>query len=257
MSKVDELAEILKNSRKAVFFGGAGMSTESGIPDFRSADGIYSQSLNQKFRPEEMASHSFLVNHPEEFFEFYRQRMVFMNAEPNDGHRALAKLEECGILNAVVTQKIDGLHQTAGSKTVYELHGSSFRWSCMKCGKVYSREYALQEENKPIPHCTDCGGVVRPGVVLYEEGLDDEIVENAIKAVGEADTLIVGGTSLVVYPAAGMIRYFRGKNLVIINKTETKADSRAKLVIREPIGETLHKAVNRLFHNENEATYGN
>ncbi|MBO6178819.1 MAG: NAD-dependent protein deacylase [Selenomonadaceae bacterium] len=257
MSKVDELAEILKNSRKAVFFGGAGMSTESGIPDFRSADGIYSQSLNQKFRPEEMASHSFLVNHPEEFFEFYRQRMMFMNAKPNEGHFALATLEEQGILKAVVTQNIDGLHQMAGSKTVYELHGSSLRWPCIKCGKVYPMEYALQDENKPIPHCADCGDVVRPGVVLYEEGLDDEIVENAIKAIGEADTLIVGGTSLVVYPAAGMIRYFRGKNLVIINKTETSADSRANLVIREPIGETLHKAVNRLFHNENEATYEN
>ena len=257
MSKADELAEILKVSKKAVFFGGAGMSTESGIPDFRSADGIYSQRLNQKFRPEEMASHSFLVNHPEEFFEFYRRRMMFMNAKPNDGHRALATLEDHGILNAVVTQNIDELHQMAGSNTVYELHGSSLRWPCIRCGKVYPMEYALQEENKPIPHCADCGGVVRPGVVLYEEGLDDKIVENAIKAIGEADTLIVGGTSLVVYPAAGMIRYFRGKNLVIINKTETNADEWADLVIREPIGETLHKAVNRTFHNENEATNGN
>ena len=251
MCKADELAEILKVSKKAVFFGGAGMSTESGIPDFRSADGIYSQRLNQKFRPEEMASHSFLVNHPEEFFEFYRQRMMFMNAKPNDGHRALAKLEERGILNAVVTQNIDGLHQMAGSMTVYELHGSSLRWPCMKCGKVYPMTYALQEENKPIPHCADCGGVVRPGVVLYEEGLDDKIVENAIKVIGEADTLIVGGTSLVVYPAASMIRYFRGKNLVIINKTETNADEWADLVIRESIGETLHKAVNIFFRHIN------
>ncbi|MBQ7479396.1 MAG: NAD-dependent protein deacylase [Selenomonadaceae bacterium] len=247
MSNTDELARILKGSTKAVFFGGAGMSTESGIPDFRSAGGIYSQSLHQKFRPEEMASHSFLINHPAEFFEFYRQRMVFMDAKPNDGHRALAKLEEQGILKAVVTQNIDGLHQMAGSRTVYELHGSSLRWPCMKCGKVYPMEYALQEENKPIPHCSDCGGVVRPGVVLYEEGLDDTVVKNALHAISEADTLIVGGTSLVVYPAAGMIDYFRGKHLVLINKSETKADAEAELVIREPIGQTLAAVVAQLF----------
>ena len=243
----DELVKILRGSKRAVFFGGAGMSTESGIPDFRSADGIYNQRLHKKFRPEEMASHSFLVRHPEEFFEFYRQRMMFMDAKPNDGHKALAKLEERGILKAVVTQNIDGLHQRAGSKTVYELHGSSLRWPCTKCGKVYPMEFSLQEENKPVPHCTACGGVVRPGVVLYEEGLDDKIMGNAIKAISEADTLIVGGTSLVVYPAAGMIRYFRGMNLVIINKTETRADEWAQLVIREPIGKTLWTAVSRLF----------
>lgn len=223
------------------------MSTESGIPDFRSAGGIYSKRLNCKFRPEEMASHSFLVNHPEEFFEFYRQRMMFMNVKPNDGHRALAKLEEQGILAAVVTQNIDGLHQTAGSRTVYELHGSSLRWPCMKCGKVYPMEYALREENKPIPYCGDCGGMVRPGVVLYEEGLDDEVVENALRVISEADTLIIGGTSLVVYPAAGMIKYFRGKHLLIINKTETQADEWADLVIRESIGVTLREAVKILF----------
>jgi NAD-dependent deacetylase len=225
------------------------MSTESGIPDFRSADGIFNQKLHRKFRPEEMASHSFLVNYPEEFFEFYRNRMMFMNAEPNDGHRALAKLEEMGILRAVVTQNIDGLHQLAGSRTVYELHGSSLRWPCMKCGKVYPMEFALREENKPIPHCPDCGGVVRPGVVLYEEGLDDEVVENAMRAIREADTLIVGGTSLVVYPAAGMIDYFRGRHLVLINKSETKADASADLIIREPIGKTLAAAVDNLMKN--------
>ena len=246
MDSVQKLAQILQKSKKAVFFGGAGMSTESGIPDFRSADGIYNQKLHRKFRPEEMASHSFLVSHPEEFFEFYRQRMVFMNVQPNSGHKALAQLEKQGILQAVVTQNIDGLHQLAGSKTVYELHGSSLRWPCMTCGKVYPMEYALREENKPIPYCADCGGVVRPGVVLYEEGLDDEVVESAIRAIREADTLIVGGTSLVVYPAAGMIDYFRGEHLVLINKTETRADARAELVIREPIGRTLHDAVSKL-----------
>ncbi|BAL84957.1 putative NAD-dependent deacetylase (plasmid) [Selenomonas ruminantium subsp. lactilytica TAM6421] len=249
MDRIDELTQILKDSKRVVFFGGAGMSTESGIPDFRSADGIFNQILHRKFRPEEMASHSFLVNYPEEFFEFYRNRMMFMNAEPNDGHRALAKLEEMGILRAVVTQNIDGLHQLAGSRTVYELHGSSLRWPCMKCGKVYPMEFALREENKPIPHCSDCGGVVRPGVVLYEEGLDDEVVENAMRAIREADTLIVGGTSLVVYPAAGMIDYFRGRHLVLINKSETKADASADLIIREPIGKTLAAAVDNLMKN--------
>ena len=243
----DDLARILKDSTRAVFFGGAGMSTESGIPDFRGAGGIYSQSLHREFRPEEMASHSFLVNHPEEFFDFYRNRMMFMNAEPNAGHMALAKLEREGVLQAVVTQNIDGLHQLAGSKRVYELHGSSLRWPCMSCGKVYPMEYALREENKPIPHCENCGGIVRPGVVLYEEGLNEEILENAVRAIREADTLIVGGTSLVVYPAAGLIDYFRGKHLVLINKTATKADSMAELVIRDAIGKVLSEAAGRVF----------
>ena len=247
MNEIKQLAQIFKDSKNVVFFGGAGMSTESGIPDFRSADGIYSQSLQQKFRPEEMASHSFLVDHPEEFFEFYRQRMMFMNVEPNLGHVALARLEKHGVLKAVITQNIDGLHQMAGSKTVYELHGSSLRWPCMKCGKVYPMEYALQEDNKPIPHCKSCGGMVRPGVVLYEEGLDDEIVRNAVQAIKKADTLIVGGTSLVVYPAAGLIDYFHGKHLVLINKTETKADSMAELVVRNAIGKVLQAAVNEFL----------
>ncbi|BEU87062.1 NAD-dependent protein deacylase [Selenomonas sp. TAMA-11512] len=242
MSEINALANILRDSRKAVFFGGAGMSTESGIPDFRSAGGIYSQSLHREFRPEEMASHSFLISHPEEFFEFYRQRMMFMHVEPNPGHRALAALEEAGILRAVITQNIDGLHQSAGSRTVYELHGSSLRWPCMACGRVYPMEYALQEENKPIPHCEDCGGVVRPGVVLYEEGLDGETMDHAVRAIREADTLIVGGTSLIVYPAAGLIDYFRGRHLVLINRTETRADSAAELVIRDSIGKVLHEA---------------
>ena len=247
-SKIDTLAKILKDSTRAVFFGGAGMSTESGIPDFRSADGIYNQNLHRRFRPEEMASHSFLVNYPEEFFDFYRQRMMFLSAAPNAGHKALVRLEQQGILAAVVTQNIDGLHQMAGSKIVYELHGSSRHWHCMDCGKNYPMEYALQEKNKPIPHCAECGGVVRPGVVLYEEGLEDEVVQKALRAISAADTLIVGGTSLVVYPAAGMIDYFRGKHLVLINKTETRADAQAELVIRAPIGKTLAEAVDRLMN---------
>lgn len=246
MGAIEALANIIRESKDLVFFGGAGMSTESGIPDFRGAGGIYSQTLHREFRPEEMASHSFLVNHPEEFFAFYRQRMMFLDAKPNDGHRALAKLESLGILKAVITQNIDGLHQAAGSRTVYELHGSSLAWPCMKCGKVYPVEYALREENRPIPHCEACGGVVRPGVVLYEEGLDDETVRGAVDAIRRADTLIVGGTSLVVYPAAGLLDDFRGRHLVLINKTETRADTRAELVIREPIGEVLWAATNML-----------
>ena len=246
MDKLDELRLILTESKNAVFFGGAGMSTESGVPDFRSANGIYSQKLHQEFRPEEMASHSFFVNHTEAFFEFYREHRIFRNIQPNAGHSALAELERRGILKAVVTQNIDGLHQIAGSKTVYELHGSIQRWPCVQCGKIYPVEYVLQEENKPIPHCEDCGGIVRPGVVLYEEGLDSTVVENAVRAISKADTLIVGGTSLVVYPAAGLIDYFQGRHLVLINKTETKADAQAELIIRDNIGKVLSAAVESL-----------
>ncbi len=246
MDQIEQLKNILRSSRNVVFFGGAGMSTESGIPDFRSANGIYSQRLHKEFRPEEMASHSFLVNHTEAFFEFYREHRIFRNIQPNAGHKALVTLERMGILKGVVTQNIDGLHQMAGAKTVYELHGSILRWPCVQCGKIHSVDYVLQKDQKPIPHCEACGGMVRPGVVLYEEGLDTETVENAVKAIREADTLIIGGTSLVVYPAAGLIDYFRGNHLVLINKTETKADTRAELVIRDPIGETLERAVSEI-----------
>ena len=246
MDSIDKLAGILRESKNAVFFGGAGMSTESGVPDFRSANGIYSKRLHQEFRPEEMASHSFFVSHTEAFFEFYREHRIFRNIQPNAGHKALAELERRGILKAVVTQNIDGLHQLAGSKTVYELHGTILKWPCIRCGRIYPVEYVLREENKPVPYCEDCGGIVRPGVVLYEEGLDSEVVENAVQAIRQADTLIVGGTSLVVYPAAGLIDYFHGRHLVLINKTETKADARAELVIRDAIGEVLSAAVARI-----------
>ena len=246
MNSIEQLTQILRDSKNVVFFGGAGMSTESGVPDFRSANGIYSQRLHQEFRPEEMASHSFFVNHTEAFFDFYREHRIIRNVEPNAGHKALAELERRGILKAVVTQNIDGLHQLAGSKTVYELHGSILRWPCMQCGRIYSVDYVLQEENKPIPYCEDCGGMVRPGVVLYEEGLDSGVLYNAVHAIKEADTLIVGGTSLVVYPAAGLIDYFRGRHLVLINKTETRADARAELVIRDAIGKVLSAAVSGL-----------
>ncbi len=244
MSKIDELAKIIDNSSNIVFFGGAGMSTESGIPDFRSADGIYNQKLSKRFSPEEMVSHTFLMSHPEEFFEFLFTKMIFLEAVPNQGHKALAELESRGKLQAVVTQNIDGLHQKAGSKEVSELHGTVMRWYCMDCGRRYSLDYALQENGKEVvPRCTHCGGVVRPDVVLYEEALNELVIEKAVKAIHKADTLIVGGTSLAVYPAAGLLDYFRGDNLVVINKTATKADTSANLLIREPIGKVLGTAV--------------
>lgn len=243
MTDVEKLASILKSSHGAVFFGGAGMSTEYGVPDFRSANGIYSRKLHQEFRPEEMASHNFLVHHPEAFFEFYREHRIFHNIRPNAGHEALAELERRGIVRLVVTQNIDGLHQAAGSQNVCELHGSIARWPCTVCGTIYPTAYVLQEEHKPIPYCEACGGLVRPGVVLYGEGLDPDVLEKSIRAIRDADTLIVGGTSLVVYPAAGLIDYFQGRHLVLINQTETHADASADLVIRSPIGQVLKEAV--------------
>ena len=243
MTDAEKLTAILKDSRRAVFFGGAGMSTESGVPDFRSANGIYSRKLHQEFRPEEMASHNFLVHHPEAFFEFYREHRIFHDVKPNPGHEALAELERRGVVRMVVTQNIDGLHQAAGSQNVCELHGSIARWPCTVCGTIYPTAYVLQEEHKPIPYCEACGGLVRPGVVLYGEGLDPDVLEKSIRAIRDADTLIVGGTSLVVYPAAGLIDYFQGRHLVLINQTETHADASADLVIRSPIGQVLKEAV--------------
>ena len=243
MTDVEKLSKILSQSSSAVFFGGAGMSTESGIPDFRSANGIYNQKLNQTFSPEEMASYNFFISHPEEFFDFYRARFVYLDAKPNAGHLALAELERRGNLSAVVTQNIDGLHQLAGSKNVYELHGSIRRSYCVRCGKKYGVEFIMN--NIPIPHCEDCGGIVKPDVVLYGESLDGDTITNSIRAISNADTLIVGGTSLIVYPAAGLIDYFRGRHLILINKTATHADADAELVIRENIGETLSKATFR------------
>lgn len=241
MNDIEKLRKILSESSRAVFFGGAGMSTESGIPDFRSATGIYNQKLHKTFSPEEMASYSFFIKHPEDFFDFYRTRFIYLDAKPNAGHFALAELERRRNLAAVVTQNIDGLHQFAGSKTVYELHGSIRRSYCTSCGEKYGVEYIL--ENRPIPYCGKCGGIVKPDVVLYEESLDQNILMSSIRAIAEADTLIVGGTSLIVYPAAGLVDYFHGEHLILINKSETRADKFAELVIRENIGETLSKCV--------------
>ena len=225
--KVVQLKQIIEESDNIVFFGGAGVSTESGIPDFNQ---------KYKFPPEEIISHSFYMKNKEEFYRFYKDRMLYEGAQPNVTHKALAKLEQMGKLKAIVTQNIDGLHQMAGSKVVYELHGSVMRNYCEKCGKFYDFEYVKNSEG--VPHC-ECGGDIKPDVVLYEEGLDEEIVEKAIKAIEEADVLIIGGTSLIVYPAAGLIDYYKGDKLVLINKTMTIRDSRADLVINDSLGKVF------------------
>ena len=232
--ETEQLQKIIDDSERIVFFGGAGVSTESGIPDFRSADGIYHQ--HYRYSPEEVVSHTFFMRHTEAFYEFYKDKMMILDAEPNAAHRKLAELEQAGKLTAVVTQNIDGLHQAAGSRRVYELHGSIHRNYCMDCGRSYSAKYVKGTEG--IPRC-ECGGIIKPDVVLYEEGLDSNTISGAVRAISEADTLIIGGTSLVVYPAAGFIDYFRGKHLVVINKSETGRAVRAELTIAAPIGEIL------------------
>ena len=232
----DELVKLIKESNNIVFFGGAGVSTESHIPDFRSEDGLYKAKTKYGYSPETLISHSFFQRHTDKFYEYYKENLIYLDAKPNDAHYALAKLEEMGKLKAVVTQNIDNLHQMAGSKTVYELHGSIHRNYCMKCGKFYDAEYVKKSEG--VPHCS-CGGEIKPDVVLYEEGLDAKTMDGAVRAIGSADTLIIGGTSLVVYPAAGFIDYFRGKHLVVINKSSTEKAVRAELNIAAPIGEIL------------------
>jgi NAD-dependent deacetylase len=229
---IKTLNEWIKESERIVFFGGAGVSTESGIPDFRSVDGLYNQKYD--YPPETILSHTFYVKKPEEFFKFYRDKMLCLDAQPNMAHKQLAKLEEAGKLTSVVTQNIDGLHQAAGSKKVYELHGSVHRNYCQKCGKLYDAAYML--ESKGIPLC-ECGGRIKPDVVLYEEGLDNATMQGAIHDIAAADMLIIGGTSLAVYPAAGLIDYYRGNRLVLINKSATPMDSRADLLIQGAIGE--------------------
>lgn len=232
--KLEKLWKIVKDSRNIVFFGGAGVSTESGIPDFRSVDGLYNQQW--KYPPETILSHTFFMKKPEEFYRFYRAKMICTDAEPNAAHIKLAELEEEGKLTAIVTQNIDGLHQAAGSRRVYELHGSTLRNYCMKCHKFFGIEAIINSEG--VPHCS-CGGIIKPDVVLYEEGLDDSVVSGAIRSISSADTLIIGGTSLNVYPAAGLIRYFRGTNLVIINMSPTQMDSNADLLICDRIGKVF------------------
>lgn len=233
-----KLKEWIDGSDNIVFFGGAGVSTESGVPDFRSVDGLYHQKWD--YPPETILSHTFFMSKPDEFYRFYREKMLIEGVEPNPAHKALAKLEEMGKLKAVVTQNIDGLHQAAGSKTVYELHGSVHRNYCMECGKFYSFEDILDMDM--VPRC-ECGGMIKPDVVLYEEGLDNVTIQRSVEAIANADMLIVGGTSLTVYPAAGLVDYYRGNKLVLINKDSTGKDGIANLVINEPIGEVLGSIV--------------
>ena len=235
VKKIDELRKIVYESDNIVFFGGAGVSTESGIPDFRSVDGLYNQTY--KYPPETIISHSFYRSNPEEFYRFYKDKMIFADAKPNKAHMKLAELEQQGKLKAVITQNIDGLHQMAGSKNVIELHGSVHRNYCEKCHKFYDLEYIVKSEG--VPRCQECGGIVKPDVVLYEEALDDENMSRALDYISQADTLIIGGTSLVVYPAAGLIRYFRGRKLVVINMSPTQSDRNADLLIADKIGDVL------------------
>ncbi len=242
-----ELKKLIDDSRNVVFFGGAGVSTESGIPDFRSENGLYLAQSKYGHAPEEMLSHTFFMNHTETFYDYYKSNMLYPAVRPNKAHYALAKLEQEGKLTAIVTQNIDGLHQLAGSKKVYELHGSVGRNYCTRCHAFYAIDYILKpescsgegKEDSKIPKCIKCGGLIKPDVVLYEEPLDEELMEGAVKAIAQADLLIVGGTSLVVYPAAGLINYFKGDKLVLINKSVTQYDQRADLVIHEAIGEVL------------------
>jgi len=235
MTNLETLRQWVDESRCIVFFGGAGVSTESGIPDFRSVDGLYHQKFD--YPPETILSHSFFVSKPEEFYRFYRAKMLPTGVAPNAAHRKLAEWEREGKLLAVVTQNIDGLHQAAGSKKVYELHGSTARNYCTKCRGFFGPDYIRAHE--PLPLCDRCGGLIKPDVVLYEESLDEKCVEGAADAISRADLLIVGGTSLTVYPAAGLLRYFRGRRLVLINRDETPYDSEARLIFRDPIGQVL------------------
>ena len=231
---IETLRQWVAESDNIVFFGGAGVSTESGIPDFRSVDGLYHQQYD--YPPETILSHSFFVQNTAEFYRFYKKKMLCLDARPNAAHRKLAELEEQGKLMAVVTQNIDGLHQLAGSKNVYELHGSVHRNYCQKCNRFYNAEYMLEAEG--VPRC-ECGGLIKPDVVLYEEGLDSHTIQGAVEAISHADLLIIGGTSLAVYPAAGLIDYFTGKHLVVINRAATPRDGNADLLIQANIGEVL------------------
>ena len=243
MDKINILIEWIKESNNIVFFGGAGVSTESGLKDFRSVDGLYNEKLKINFTPEQLVSHSFFRDYTDEFYKFYKDKLNTNGLKPNITHEVLEKLESIGKLKAIVTQNIDGFHQDAGSKNVLELHGSIKRNYCIDCHKFYDDDYIFN--SKGIPTC-DCGGIVKPDVVLYEEGLNDNIINGAINAIRNADTLIIGGTSLAVYPAAGFINYFRGKNLVLINKTESNVEYKAQLVIHDSIGKVFAQVMKQL-----------
>lgn len=234
---IDRLKEVVNNSDNIVFFGGAGVSTESSIPDFRSANGLYNEKNKSHISPEEILSHDFFINDTDDFYEFYRNKMVYKDAEPNAAHFTLAELERKGKLKAVITQNIDGLHQKAGSKEVLELHGSIHRNYCMKCNNFFPLDFIMA--SKDIPRCDVCGHIVKPDVVLYGEALDSEVLNKAILCIEKADVLIIGGTSLTVYPAAGLIRYYKGNKLVLINKSTTLFDGKADILIKGKVGETF------------------
>lgn len=234
---IEKLIKIIEKSNNIVFFGGAGVSTESQIPDFRSETGLYKTKKNQSYPPEVMLSHSFFMKHTDDFYEFYKDKMIYKDALPNAAHLALAKLEEQGKLKAVITQNIDGLHQMAGSKNVLELHGSVHRNFCMNCNKFFDLDYILEQDS--IPKCDNCGGIIKPDVVLYEEALDMDVLSSSMEYISQADVLIIGGTSLVVYPAAGLVDYFNGSKLVLINKELTNYDQKADIVVNESIGKVL------------------
>ena len=238
---IEKLKSIVGKSNNIVFFGGAGVSTESNIPDFRSETGLYKTNQNKSYTPEYMLSHTCFLKDTEDFYDFYKSKMIYKNARPNKAHMALAELEEMGKLRAIITQNIDGLHQMAGSQNVLELHGSVHRNYCVKCHREYSLDYIL--ESPKIPYCKECNGIVRPDVVLYEEGLDNNTMNKALEYIEKADVLIVGGTSLRVYPAAGLVNYYKGNKLVLINKSETSYDNRAYLTFNESIGEVLKNIV--------------
>ena len=248
MNKIEKLAQITKDSSNIVFFGGAGVSTESGLKDFRSKDGLYHEKYD--YPPEEILSHHFFLENTKEFYKFYKDKMNSLNYKPNITHYVLAKLEEKGLLKAIITQNIDGFHQMAGSKNVLELHGSILRNYCMKCNKFYDAEYIFSKED--IPKCS-CGGIIKPEVVLYEEPLDNEILKQAVKEISKADTLIIGGTSLNVYPAAGLINYFQGKNLILINKEKTPYDNKCNLIIYDSIGKVM-EALDEKIGNTKKCT---
>lgn len=239
MTKQETLKQWIEESENLVFFGGAGCSTESGVPDFRSVDGLYNQ--HYAYPPETILSHSFFEKNTQEFYRFYQEKMLPLDAKPNPAHLALARLETRGKLKAVITQNIDGLHQAAGSRNVLELHGSVHRNHCLRCGKFFDAAYV--KEQGGVARCDDCGGLIKPDVVLYEEPLDEAVIQRAVAAIAGADTLIVGGTSLVVYPAAGFLRYYRGRRLVLLNKSETAYDHNADLVLHAPIGQVLGEIV--------------
>jgi NAD-dependent deacetylase len=239
---INEFKKRISESNNIVFFGGAGVSTESNIPDFRSADGLYNSDTDNIYSPEEVLSHSFFMRHTKDFYKFYKEKMIYSDALPNAAHRVLASLEQQGKLKAVITQNIDGLHQQAGSNNVIELHGSIHRNFCMKCKRPYTLDYIISSPEL-IPHCSHCGGIIKPDVVLYEEALDNATIDSAINYISSAEILIIGGTSLVVYPAAGLLRHYKGKCLALINKSATSYDNIANIIIKDSIGKVLYELI--------------